>query len=801
MEKFFKAPDEFSTEDYLGTIANPYHFRSWWNSIQALSKDNYSQRAQFYQRALQYLPGSYKLWYSFIKESRRFVKQQQFSVINDPEHYDIVNEIFERALVYMTKMPKIWLDFAKFMSKQLRVTDTRKIYDRALVALPVTQHQLIWDQYIIWASSLEDYTETACNIYRRYIDFKPEDTEYYVDYLLKNENLEEALDLYLKILEDDGFVSAKGKTRYQLWMELCEFIAKNPQRCNFQQPEAIIRHGIRKYTDEVGKLWIYLAEYYIRLGLFGRARDVFEEALATITTARDFGIIFNSYMKFEEQMVEEEDQDEDEDDDENDVEDQIDMLINLAFKDVPERQHDLESDQETDKVKLTHEDKMNAKFFRLENLIQRRPFLMSNTVLRQNPHNVYEWLNRIQLCQDDPYLAIKTYTEAITTVDPAQAFGKPSKIWISFAHFYEQNDDDLENANLILHKASQLNYKSYDELANIYCCWAEMQLRHKNYESALLVMQQACTANRPHKGRKEEKDDGHQKTNSLYNNLKCWSFYVDLLESISTVENTKSAYERMMQLKIATPQTILNYARFLQQNNYFEESYRVYERAIGLFDWPHLYEIWGCYLSSIIERYSDAKVERIRDLFEQVLKTAPSKQAKLFYYMYADFEEHFGLINHAMKIYDRACKDLDKEEKFEVYNMQIAKAAEFYGIQKTRQLFERAFELLQGEELIQVGLRFAKMERKLGEINRARAIYQHLSQYCNPRIKINEDQFWNIWEKFEVYHGNEDTYSDYMRAKRTVELRYSVINPIASLNMESSKLAQIEMENDLKEIS
>ena len=37
-------------------------------------------------------------------------------------------------------MPKIWLDYAKFMSKQHRITDTRQIYDRALVALPVTQH-------------------------------------------------------------------------------------------------------------------------------------------------------------------------------------------------------------------------------------------------------------------------------------------------------------------------------------------------------------------------------------------------------------------------------------------------------------------------------------------------------------------------------------------------------------------------------------------------------------------------------------------------------------------------------------
>lgn len=147
---------------------------------------------------------------------------------------------------------------------------------------------------------MEDFTELACHAYRRYIAFKPEDTEYYIDYLLQSDLLEEALDLYLSILSDEGFVSVKSKTKYQLWMELCEFIAKNPTRCNFKQPEEIIRHGIRKYTDEVGKLWIYLAEYYIRLGLFGKARDVFEEALANITTARDFGIIFNAYMKFEE---------------------------------------------------------------------------------------------------------------------------------------------------------------------------------------------------------------------------------------------------------------------------------------------------------------------------------------------------------------------------------------------------------------------------------------------------------------------------------------------------------------------
>ncbi len=73
---------------------------------------------------------------------------------------------------------------------------------------------------------------------------------------------------------------------------------------------------------------------------------------------------------------------------------------------------------------------------------------------------------------------------------------------------------------------------------------------------------------------------------------------------------------------------------------------------------------------------------------------------------------------------------------------------------------------------MELGIRFAKVERKLGEIDRARAIYANLSQFCNPEKK--EDKFWKIWEQFEFYHGNEETMKDYMRAKRTVALKYSV---------------------------
>lgn len=40
------------------------------------------------------------------------------------------------------------------------------------------------------------------------------------------------------------------------------------------------------------------------MGLFGQAREVFEEALAQLASVRDFGVIFNAYVKFEEAMLE-----------------------------------------------------------------------------------------------------------------------------------------------------------------------------------------------------------------------------------------------------------------------------------------------------------------------------------------------------------------------------------------------------------------------------------------------------------------------------------------------------------------
>jgi len=143
----------------------------------------------------------------------------------------------------------------------------------------------------------------------------------------------------------------------------------------------------------------------------------------------------------------------------------------------------------------------------------------------------------------------------------------------------------------------------------------------------------------------------------------------------------------MVDLKIANTQTVLNYCTFLEKHLYFEETFRVYEQALNFLTWPYIYEVWLIYLTNFVERYKSEKIERARDLFEQVIATCPKDKIKVFYYLYADLEENYGLLNNCIRILDRACSDISKDEKPEIFSVLIAKTSNFFGITKTRAVF------------------------------------------------------------------------------------------------------------------
>lgn len=708
-------------------IRSPYSVKFWMRYVEHKAKKGSNKALNLlYERALKELPGSYKIWYLYLKERRRQVRGRP---ITDPAYED-VNNAFERSLVFMHKMPRIWIDYCQFLVDQCKVTRSRRTFDRALRALPITQHTRIWPLYLKFVRK-HHIPETAVRVYRRYLKLEQENTEEYIDYLKSVGWLDEAAARLAFIVNKEKFVSKEGKSNHQLWQELCELISKNPDKIKSLKVTDIIRGGLRRFSDSLGQLWNSLADFFIRSGHFEKARDVYEEAIQTVMTVRDFGQVFDAYAQFEESMIS-------------------------------------AKMETTAEMGATEEDDIDLelRMARFENLMDRRPLLLSSVLLRQNPHNVHEWHKRVKLYEGKPNEIINTYTEAVQTVNPKLASGKPHTLWVEFAKFYEKYGQ-LTEARLIFDKATKVNYRKVDDLAAVWCEFGEMEIRHENYKQALDLMRRATAMP---SAKADYYDETETVQRRVYKSLKLWSMYADLEESLGTFQSTKAVYNRILDLRIATPQIVINFCTFLEEHHYFEESFKIYERGVAMFKWPNVFDIWNTYLTKFIHRYGGKKLERARDLFEQVLEGCPAKFAKSFYLMYAKLEEEHGLARHAMTIYERATKAVLPEEQFEMFNLYIKQAAEIFGVTHTREIYEKAIEVLMDDQAREMCVRFADLERKLGEIDRARAIYMHASQMADPRTTPN---FWKVWHDFEVRHGNEDTFREMLRIKRSVQAQFN----------------------------
>ena len=81
-----------------------------------------------------------------------------------------------------------------------------------------------------------------------------------------------------------------------------------------------------------------------------------------------------------------------------------------------------------------------------------------------------------------------------------------------------------------------------------------------NERESLLLMRRA-TCPPPHKVAYTDESETVQRR--LYKCLKLWSMYADLEESLGTFKSAKGVYDRILDLRIATPQIVINYGMFL----------------------------------------------------------------------------------------------------------------------------------------------------------------------------------------------------------------------------------------------
>ena len=733
---------------------NPYHVSTWVNYVEFKKNSGCKNTDLYavYERAVRHLPRSYKLWRMYLADRTSHLENKRVT----DRRLELLADAYERALVHLHKMPRIWLDYCDLLVSMLKGTRVRHAFDRALQSLPITQHRPVWDLYVPWAREF-GVPETAVRVYRRYLMYEPSRREDFVSYLEGIGQHGEAARQLVICLDDESYASPSGSTRHQLWMQLCDICANHPDEVyRILNVEGIMRSGIATFSDEVGRLWCRLADFYIRLGLFDRARDVYEEAISSVVTVKDFTIVFDAYVKVEETIV----------------------TTRLSLDEEQQEEGDGETDQEDVDLSLA----------RLEALIEKRPLLLNSVVLRQNPHNVHEWIKRVKLVREtsggSPDRAVSAYVEAVRTVDPQMASGKLSNLWISFAGFYEKQKD-LKNAASVYSRAAGVDFRSVEELAGVYCAWGEFELRHGRCGEALRVLQRAVEEppSSAQRRRAQAAAEGRgvaealPAADKLHRNGRVWSFLLDLEESLGSVESVRKAYRRCIDLKVVTPSMMLNLASYFEEHDFFEDSFRAYEEAVSLFQYPHVKELWFAYIDKFIARYEGSKIERLRDIFEQALKGVPEECAAEVYLRYCRAEERFGLVRHAMAVLDRGCRAVPERDRLDFYRLYIKKVEKHYGVTKTRPLFDRAIAELSDDMARELCVDYAKVEQRLGEVDRARAIFRHGSQYADPR---RDPGYWKLWRGFEEDHGNEETFREMLRIERSIQIANSQVNYVSS---------------------
>ena len=768
---------------------NPYSVKSWLGYLQHKAGAAPVQRYVIYERALLYLNRSYKIWRSYLQERGKLLSSKCIS----DKRYDQLIGVYDRCLLNLEKMPRLWLDYLALVMHLRRGTLARHIFNKAIQSLPITQHEALWDLYLPWVRDTFAVASVTQHIYERYLLFAPEHREGYIQYLIEQKQPGAAAQQLLKALADPNFTAPSGRTRHALTLQLCELLGSSPNTLPTNiDVSAVIRKAIAEYAavdgGEVGRMWCRLADYYVRRGDFEHARTTYEEAITAVSTVRDFGVIFDAYVKVEESVI-------------------------TALME----QGDTEENADED---------MESRLQLLEDLLERRPLLVNAVLLRQNPHNVSEWHKRVKLLPDSATVvnpAVETkdmcYRRALAAVDPSLATGRLASLHIAYARYLESfiNSADeigLERCREVWKTASTVNFKTVDELAQVYCGWAEFELRHQKYAAAREVMSVAVMEPRASAKRRRAAAEAQGRANAasatdaqqtqlsgassadkLHRNLKVWALYLDLEESLGTPEMVRAAYERAIELKVISLQMCLNFASYLEEQQYYEEAFTVYERAIGLFPFVKatdgtsagevgnaskpsfsqtyanaVCKLWTTYIHKFVARYAGSKLERLRDLLEQAVGAAPSAQAVELYLLYAKLEETYGLPRHALAVYDRAVRAVLPEQRLDMYKLYISKVVAVHGLSAARPIYEHAVTVLDDNSTRELCLDFAQNEITLGEVDRARAIYQHASQFANPR---RVPAYWTAWQAFEERYGNETTYRDMLRQQRTVETRYA----------------------------
>ena len=562
----------------------------------------------------------------------------------------------------------------------------------------------------------------------------------------------------------------------------------SPSRCSsglssVVDVESVIRSGLVRFASECGVLYCCLADYYIRCGELDHARDIYEEGIQRVQTVKDFTIIYDAYATFEESITniniqnkqtqlsthhKQEGQGEGEGEgiqEENvDVDVDVDVEIEMEMQLSRLERLTVRHPFLLNGVLLRQNPHHVGEWLKRVSLCGDDPAAILNTFTQavktvESQKASHGKLSNIWISFAKYYLYTYTHKHKPKTTKqhkhktPSSEREREGEGQKETETEMETTDSEsgLSNARLVYQRGSEVEYKSIDENVSVWCSWMEQEIKRGNANYAKQQLKQLLQPNSHSHSRSHPHSHPHPPSPSpsssppashsdwnellspsvsrvrsgLRRSVRLWSLYVDLEENLGEVSSVRSIYESMLHSAVLTPQLLLHYTSFLQHHDCYEDSFRVYEKGIAHFPFPHSIHIWIDYIKTFNQRYKGKKLERSRDLFEQAItQLTPHLQAsssssssfsssaplqgdgaakkrkkvgsleefhssiKLLFLLYASFEEEYGFYRRAMDIYSRACAAVSIQHKYEMYLIYIARCAQLFGLISCRSIYE-----------------------------------------------------------------------------------------------------------------
>jgi crooked neck len=314
------------------------------------------------------------------------------------------------------------------------------------------------------------------------------------------------------------------------------------------------------------------------------------------------------------------------------------------------------------------------------------------------------------------------------------------KNWIKYARF-EESHSFINGARSVYERAIEFFGDDYmDE--RLYIAFAKFEENQREHDRARIVYKYALD----HMPKEKSLD--------LY---KAYSIHEKKFGDRAGIEDVISSkrkfqYEQEIAENPTNYDAWFDYLRLIEQEGDVEVTRETYERAIANVPpandknfWRRYIYLWINY--ALYEELETEDIERTRQIYKTLLELIPHKVftfSKIWLY-YAQFEIRQKCLQTARKALGMAIGMCPRDK---IYRGYIELEIQLREFDRCRILYEKFLEF--NQENCLVWMKFAELETLLGDVERARAIYE--LAVSQPRLDMPE-LLWKSFIDFEVSQG------------------------------------------------